>query len=196
MTRLSTSRQYQYTMNTSTTFPLTVRREDLLGIYGEKIEFKLFSREYIGRVIIIIVSLLLGGVALGGSFYEQKYVFYVILFAGGIAYCIYDLSLAYSTKKKRRASVEEWITEIEKFKTNIVSVTEEAVVYTRDQEVYTYPYATINVQEFEKHVQILTIDTFDSILLPKKAFAENEYEHFIQLVNKRINTLNDAKNLV
>src|SRR6478752_727256 len=132
-------------MTPNTTFPLTVRREDLLDIYGEKIEFKLFSREYIGRVIIIIVCLLLGGFALGGSLYDNKYVFYVILFAGGIGYCTYDLWSAYNTKKKRRATVEEWIREVEKFKTNVLVVNDEAVIYNRDQETYTYPYTTINV---------------------------------------------------
>ena len=174
-------------------FTLTVRREDLLEIYGEKITFKLFSREYIGRVIIIIVSLLLGALSLAGALYDNKYVFYVILFAGGIGYCTYDLWSAYSTKKKRKASVEEWITESEKFKTNVLSVNEQAVVYTRDQEAYTYPFSTINVQDFEKHVQILTVDTFDSILLPKKAFVSGEFEQFMQLVNEQIKKNNSTK---
>lgn len=173
-------------MTPKNTFTLTVRREDLLEMYGEKIEFKLFSREYIGRVIIIVVSLLLGGLSLAGALYDNKYVFYVILFLGGIGYCTYDLWSAYSTKKKRKTSVSAWITEAEQFKTNVLSVNEQAVVYTRDQEVYTYPFSSINVQDFEKHVQILTVDTFDSILLPKKAFVNGEFEQFMQLVNEEL----------
>lgn len=177
-----------------THFKLTVRREDLLDVYGKEIEFKLFSRDYMGRVAATIVCLLLGGITLGGSFYDTKYVFYAIVFAGGIGYCIYDLYSIYAAKKKKRASAEIWITEVEQFKTNDIRVTEQAVVYTRDQEVYTYPFSTINLQEFEKHIQILTIDTFDSILLPKKAFAEEEFQTFLHLIKERIQKTLPEKN--
>jgi hypothetical protein len=181
-------------MTTKNTFTLTVRKEDLLDMYGQQIEFKLFSREYVGRVIATIVCLLLGGITLGGSLYDSQYVFYFIVFAGGLGYCVYDLCSAYLAKNKKRASVEEWITEAEQFQTNILSINEQAVVYTRDQEIYTYPFATINVQEFEKHIQILTIDTFDSILLPKKAFADDEFHAFMQLITERMKDMLPEKN--
>jgi hypothetical protein len=181
-------------MTTNTHFKLTVRREDLLDVYGQEIVFKLFSQEYIGRVAATIICLLLGGVTLGGALYDSKYVFYVILFSGGIGYCVYDLIAAYKAKKKKRASAEKWIAEVEQFKTNALDVTEQAVVYTRDQEVYTYPFVTINVQEFEKHIQILTIDTFDSILLPKKSFADGDFQVFMQLIHEQIKKTLPEKN--
>ncbi|MDB5256877.1 MAG: hypothetical protein JWM14_1572 [Chitinophagaceae bacterium] len=179
-------------MTTKNTFELTVRKEDLLELYKDQTEFKLFSKAYAGRLFFIVVALLLGGITLVASFYSSKYVFYALLFMGGIVYCVYHIWKSYSTKQEKKQSVEAWADEVLKFKKHELTVNDVAVVYRRDDEFFTYTFDTIHTHDATTYFQILVNDGSE-LLIPQKAFAANEYDAFIQSINEK---KNNAKDLV
>lgn len=167
-------------MSTHTTnFELTVRKEDLTNLYSDQTDFKLFSKEYAGRLFFIAVALILGGITFAASFYSSKYVFYALLFAAGIAYCVYEIWKSYTTKMKKKASVEAWAEEVLRFKKHTLSIHETAIVYQRDQEVFTYAFDGIHIHHAPHYLQVLASDG-NELLIPKNAFTEEQYERFVQ----------------
>jgi len=170
-------------MTTPSTFNLLVKKEDLLHLYSDQISFKLFSKEYVGRLFFIAVALILGGITLGASFYNSKYVFYALLFAAGIAYCVYEIQKSYSNKMKKKQSVEAWADEVLQFKNHQLIVNEDALVYKRDEQFFTYPFDRIHTHHAATYFQVLVNDGSE-LLIPKNAFTESAYEHFVQRIKE------------
>ena len=178
-------------MTTKKTFELTVRKEDLLDLYKDQIEFKLFSKAYAGRLFFIAVALLLGGITLVASFYSSEYVFYAMLFMAGVMYCVYDIWKSYNTKQKKKQSVEAWADGVLAFKKHELAINDFALVYTRDEEFFNYAYEDIHLHDAPTYFQIL-VNNGTELLIPKKAFASDEYLIFIQSINERKNSFNDG----
>ncbi|MDF2454842.1 MAG: hypothetical protein K0R51_835 [Cytophagaceae bacterium] len=140
------------------------------------------TTNFAGRLFFIAVALILGVITFAASFYSSKYVFYALLFAAGIAYCVYEIWRSYSTKMKKKASVEAWAEEVIQFKKHTLFVHEPAIVYQRDREVFTYPLDGIHIHHAPQYVQILASDGTE-LLIPKNAFTEEQYDHFVQQAN-------------
>jgi len=178
-------------MVTENKFELTVRKEDLLELYKDQTEFKLFSKAYAGRIFFIAVALLLGGITLVASFYSSKYVFYALLFMAGIVYCVYDIRKSYFAIQNKKQSVEAWADEVLKFKKHELAINDFALVYTRDAEFFNYAFESIHMHDAATYFQILVKDGAE-LLIPKKAFAGTEYETFTQNINERKNNFNNG----
>lgn len=176
-------------MITENKFELTVRKEDLLELYKDQTAFNLFSKAYAGRIFFIAVALILGGITLVASFYNSKYTFYALLFMVGIGYCVYDILKSYRTIQAKKQSVEAWADEVLKFKKHELTINDFALVYTRDEEFFNYAFENIHLHDAATYFQILVNDGAE-LLIPKKAFAGNEYESFTNNINKRKNHFN------
>jgi hypothetical protein len=170
------------------TFALTVRKEDLLDLYKDQIDFKLFSKEYAGRIFFIAVASILGLITVISSFYDSQYIYYSLIFIAGIIYCVYDIRKSYNSKMAKKQSVEVWADEVLKFKKHELTVNNFAVTYRRDEELFTYAFDSIHTHDASSYFQILVNDGSE-LLIPAKAFAENDYERFVSLINEEKNSL-------
>jgi hypothetical protein len=169
-------------MSTKQNFELTVRKEDLLELYRDQMEFKLFSKEYAGRLFFIAVAFILGSITLIAAFYNSKYLFYALLFMAGIAYCVNDIQKSYRTKNNKKETIEAWATEVLAFKQHQLFVSEQAITYHRDEEVFTYPFDNTHTHDAPVYFQLLSGDGSE-LLIPKKAFLDHEYEQFLEAIH-------------
>ncbi|MBC7485339.1 MAG: hypothetical protein H7282_01105 [Cytophagaceae bacterium] len=176
-------------MITENKFELTVRKEDLLELYKDQTAFKLFSKAYAGRIFFIAVALLLGGITLAASFYNSKYVFYALLFMAGIVYCVYDIQKNYRTIQDKKKFVEAWANEVLKFKKHELAINDFALVYTRDEEFFNYAFESIHMHDAATYFQIL-VNNGAELLIPKKAFAGDEYKSFTKSISERKSNFN------
>jgi hypothetical protein len=177
------------------TFELSVSKQDLLDLYKDQTEFKLFSKEYAGRIFFTTVASLLALIVIIASFYEIKYLFYSLLFIAGIVYCVYDIWKSYKTKQAKKQSVESWADEVMKFKTHQLALNDFALVYRRDDEFFTYAFDNIYTHDALAYFQVLANDGSE-LLIPSKAFTAEDYTIFVQGINERKNNFNHAEDLV
>lgn len=182
-------------MTTKNHFELNVRKEDLLNLYSDQITFKLFSKEYAGRIFFIAVASMLGLITVISSFYDSQYIYYSLIFIAGIVYCVYDIRKSYHSKRIKKQSVEVWADDVLEFKTHQLIINDEALVYRRDEESFTYPFDRIHIHSAPTYFQILVNDGSE-LLIPKNAFSNDEHELFFEAINERIKQSHDDKTLV
>lgn len=182
-------------MTTQHTFELTVRKADLLELYKDQTEFKLFSAAYAGRLIFLAFSIILEVITLVASFYSSDYIFYALLFMVAIVYCVFNIRKSYQTIQDKKQSVGTWADAVLQFKKHQIAINDVALVYRRDDEFFTYTFDRINTHDATIYFQILANDGSE-LLIPKKAFSGEEYAIFTQCLTEKKNSFKDTEDMV
>ncbi len=89
--------------------------------------------------------------------------------------------MQYLKFKKAAKEIYKWINETKQFLSHKIKVTEAAIIYIRDSELYTYNFKEIKKTYRTNNYFFLNTITNDDILLPIKSFTLGEYEQFLKV---------------
>lgn len=166
-------------------FVLTHREEDVREIYQEKLNYKLLSENNYASIFLGLLFLLLFFLALSRSRSYDEYFFLSLLFLLGLGYQIRQLFIQYWEFNKGRKEIESFLDKMKNYRSHTLEFGKDFFTYKRDTDVYVYEIKKVkSTYQTELYFYFLTTDN-ESILLPKKAFAEGEYDKFIQVYNLR-----------
>jgi hypothetical protein len=165
-------------------FLLKVNEEDILDIYKEDFNYKLFSDDNNPKLAFSALFLLLSFLSIFGSKYSHDYFFFTLLFLAGTGYYLILILSDYWNRKKKQKDIKTWVDNLKKYKFHKLTVHTDFFKYIRDEEVYTY-----NINQAET---LLNTDEYfycklksdHDIMLLAKAFKDNQYQEFIALINK------------
>lgn len=163
---------------------LKVKEEDILDIYKEDFNYKLFSYDNNPKLAFSALFLLLSFLSIFGSKYSNDYFFFTLLFLAGTGYYLILILSDYWNKKKKQKDIKTWVDNLKKYKFHKLTVHADFFKYIRDEEVYTYNInqakTLLNTDEYF----YCKLESDHDIMLPSKAFKDNQYQEFVALINK------------
>lgn len=164
-------------------FTLKVKEEDILDIYKDDFNYKLFSYENNSKLAFSSLFLFLAILSIFGGKYNHNYFFFTLLFLAGTGYYLILLLSDYWNKKKKQKDIKTWVNNLKKYKFHKLSVHSDFFKYIRDEEVYTYNIKEAKTLLNTDEYFYCRLESNHDIILPSKAFEGNQYKEFVTLIN-------------
>lgn len=180
-----------------TRYNLTVRREDILELYENQFEFRLFSKENYGS--LTYAGLFAIGL-IGASFnlfeYGNNRLLPIIACTIGIGYNLVTVYNKSRAPKKTKINVEKWIDNFVQYKDHSIVIGENSFTYFRDTQIHRYDLSKIEKKYSDTDHFTLSMIGGGKIILPAKSFERGKYEEFVACVDDMIRVLNtDAEKI-
>jgi hypothetical protein len=173
-----------------TRFDLTVRREDVIDLYKDQLEFKLFSKSNAHHVVYALMFLAGAVVNLFNLWNFENHLLWFALALGGCAWYSFNIYKDYAASKKMKTKIHAWVDEFSRFKEHWLMVNENDFTYHRDNEIYRYDLTRIEQKHHDKRFFQLIIQKGERLTIPSKAFAPGKYDEFIVMIDELITKAN------
>lgn len=164
-------------------FTLNVKEENILHIYKNDFNYKLFSYENSCKIAFSSLFLFLAILSIFGSKYSHDYFFFTLLFLAGTGYYSILLLSDYWNKKKKQKEIKTWIESLKKYKSHKLTIHADFFKYIRDEEVYTYNINQVKTLLNTDEYFYCKLESNHDIMLPSKAFEGDQYKEFVTLIN-------------
>jgi len=166
-----------------TRFDLTVRREDVLALYEDLLEFKLFSKVNYARIVYALMFFAGAMVNLFNFWNLENNMLWFALALGGCVWYSFDIYKDYATFKESKQKIYKWIDVFSRFKEHWLMVNENDFTYHRDTEIYRYDLTRIERKHHDERFFQLFIQKGERLTIPSKAFAPGKYDEFIVMLD-------------
>ena len=164
-------------------FHLRFSKDDLLDLYRQDLNYKLFSAENYYRLAMGALFIALAIASAVGIQYNKEYYFLVLVCIFGAGYQAVELGRSYWDKRVKNRGTLEWVEAVGKYKDHSLVMSENSFTYHRDNEIYVYEARKVK-RKYHTDTHFYFSDRDDNnLLVPAKAFAAGEYQEFIALVD-------------
>jgi hypothetical protein len=169
-------------------FQLTLRKEDILDIYGNQIHFNLFSegcryRMFLFALFLSAAALCLFFVPSGtNNFFLVAVMFAISGYQGN------EILKQYLPVKKAKDDVVSWINAIKKYKTHRLVLGDSLITYHRDTELFAYRVDQAKkVYHTDSYFYLALNDGMD-LLVPAKSLGSERYKEFTAKIDAMLAT--------
>lgn len=170
-----------------TTFELTLNLQDLRELFANDLYYKLFNRENRIIIAILFITFFLMIYFLVISDEIDRHFIYSMIFLSLFVYSGRSFYLHYRKFRNKADLLEQWIQSLAVYMSHRLEFDEMSLIYFRDDEKFVYDLNTIeSALRNESSFFLRTTDDY-SIILPKKAFKEGDFEHFLECFYSRVN---------
>ncbi len=164
-------------------YKLTVRREDILELYADQFEFRLFTKENSATLIYIgfFVTGLIFSIFNVFAYSDPKLP--VIICSIAVAYNAMQLIRKYHTVRTNEQKINKWVDTFIHFKSHELVLSADGITYYRDRDIFFYDLTKIQRKQFDgSHFTLELTDGLD-LLLPAKSFEDDKYGEFVDQVD-------------
>lgn len=164
-------------------FKLTVRSPDLLEIYRNDFQYRLFSEPNYHNLSFISLLLVLIPVSLVAGTYSEGCYFMTLICLCGLGYYSIHLSSDHRKMKQKQKTITDWVKTVDSYCSHELSVHEGFIKYHRDEETFLYNLDEIATMYYTKEHFYCKLKDGSDLMLPAKSFEAGEYLLFTKAVN-------------
>lgn len=169
------------------TFELTLNLQDLRELFANDLHFKFFNRENRIMIATLLIILFLMIYFLVISDEIDRHFIYSLIFLSLFVYSGRSFYLHYRKFRNKANLLEKWIQSLAIYTNHRLEFDEMTLIYFRDDEKFVYDLNTIESADRNESAFFLKTSDDSSIILPKKAFQEGDFERFLECFDSRLN---------
>ncbi len=170
---------------TTTHFPLTIRREDVLEIYRVHFQFSLWDPHVLRLVLAALIAA--GAAAFAYWKMSENTDFAILVFFSGIAFLGISTHLVVTFAEKRKAKhrMNRWIDSFIHFKDHQLIVEDTRILYQSEKGLMVFLFSDMVDLHVGDGYHSISCTGEHQISIPLKAFAAGDADRFGELAQAK-----------